>query len=74
LSKQIISKLAADTRYVDTRANGLPSVPHSVVVRGPRRGRPVVTEVSDADAAFLAAHPHFAEHAARGFVKIVEAS
>lgn len=71
MSKQIQSTLQADTRYVEDPPSGI-SAPRSVVVKGVRRGRPVVTEVSDDDAAFLAVHPHFVEHQQRGFVKIVE--
>jgi hypothetical protein len=81
MAKQIVSTLAGDTRYVETGALGSPSAPRSVVVkgvvsRGPyvngvRQPAASITSVSDDDAAFLAAHPHFAEHAARGFVKIV---
>jgi len=73
MSKKVISKLEAATRYTDTAALGAPSPPRSVTIKGLHRGAAVVTEVSDADAAFLAAHPHFIEHQARGFVKIVEA-
>ena len=72
--KHVHSKLPAANRYVDTPARGSPSAPRSVVIAGLQRGAPGVTSVSDADAEFLAAHPHFVEHAARGFVKIVEAT
>jgi hypothetical protein len=81
MAKQIVSTLAADTRYVETGALGSPSTPRSVVVkgvvsRGPfvngvRQPAASITPVSDEDAAFLAAHPHFVEHQRRGFVKIV---
>ena len=71
MSKKIVSRLEAATRYTDTAALGSPAAPRSVLVKGLHRGAATVTEVSDDDAAFLAAHPHFIEHAARGFVKIV---
>jgi hypothetical protein len=84
LSKQIVSTLQADTRYVETGALGSPSTPRSVVIkgvvtRGPfvngvRQPTASITPVSEDDAAFLAAHPHFVEHQQRGFVRIEDAA
>src|ERR1035441_2975734 len=82
MSKHIYSTLNADTRYTNyVTAPGVNTPDRSVLVRGgagiargnaPRVYTPdgVHTEVSDDDAVFLAAHPQFMAHQARGFVKI----
>lgn len=70
--KIVISKLGADTAY-----STFGDSPRRVLVRGTVLGRntpeDVRTEVSDEDAAFLASHGLFKEHAARGFVRIESA-
>jgi hypothetical protein len=79
MAKQIVSTLAGDTAYTAT-PDGTPSAPRRVVVkgvvsRGPfvngrRQPAASITPVSDDDAAFLSAHPHFVEHQQGGFVRI----
>lgn len=86
MSKHVISTLSRNTRYADwTRNSGLNGIKHSVLVKGgagivPRLVSGVAvlqapqatrTEVSDADAEFLANHPDFKRHMARGFVRFV---
>jgi hypothetical protein len=66
---QIRSTLQGDTLYRE-QPTGI-GAPRAVLVKGLRRGAPTVTEVSDEDAQFLAAHWHFIEHQERGFVRIV---
>src|SRR5665213_983026 len=84
MSKHVISTLSADTKYTGWVTNaGLNSAERSVLVKGgagvalmgggqivttPQGAR---TELSDADAAFLAEHAHFKDHEKRGFVKII---
>jgi hypothetical protein len=85
MAKHIISTLSADTKYTQwARGPGLNQEQRSVLVRGGAgvalrgAGQQVYTpdgirtEVSDDDAVFLAAHPQFQQHMARGFVKIVD--
>jgi hypothetical protein len=85
MAKHVISTLSADTKYTQWgKTPGLNQEGRSVLVRGGAgvalrgAGQQVYTpdgirtEVSDDDAAFLAAHPQFMQHAARGFVKIVD--
>lgn len=87
MSKFVISTLSADNRYTNWTTNGGVNMEgRSVLVRGgagiAARGggknvvtpRGVRTEVSDAEAEFLAAHPHFKEHAKNGFVRIVNSA
>jgi hypothetical protein len=82
MSKYVISTLTADTRYTNwTKSEGVNLEGRSVVVRGGAgivRGvgkdaitpQALRTEVSDDDAAFLEAHPHFQEHVKKGFARI----
>jgi len=85
--KYVISTLTADNRYAGwTKSGGVNMIERSVVVRGGAGialaggGRNVVTpagvrtEVSDADAEFLAAHEHFKAHVKGGFVKLVNSA
>lgn len=84
MTKQVMSTLAADTKYTGWVTNaGLNTVLRSVLIRGgagvavkgarqpgdtPQGLR---TEVSDEDAAWLAQHKQFIEHQKRGFVRIM---
>jgi hypothetical protein len=79
MSKYVISTLAADNTYANwNKSDGVNTINRKVLVRGGAGIRPrggvapegVQTEVSDEDAAYLATHPQFMEHAERGFVRI----
>jgi hypothetical protein len=86
MSKYVISTLTAPNRYAGwDKSGGVNVIERSVLVRGGagialRDGSNIITpngvqtEVSDADAEFLANHPHFKEHMKGGFVKIVDSS
>lgn len=83
MSKHIISTLSADMRYAGwANTNGTNAIAHSVLVKGGAgvaslgKGDPLtregaITHVSDEDARFLAAHPHFKRHQEGGFVRIL---
>lgn len=80
MSKHVISTLGADVKYTRWVNNaGLNTVERAVLVRGGagvnnKQGISsdgVRTEVTDEDAAFLAADPMFQFHQKRGHVKIV---
>lgn len=82
MAKHIISTLSADTKYAQfVTQPGVNTIQRFVLVRGgggiATRGfgqvytpAGVRTEVSDADAEFLANHKMFKEHQARGHVRI----
>ena len=85
MTKQVISTLPADNRYVGwvTKA-GVKLFEKSVLVKGSGivlSGMasliapplpPVRTELSDEDAKWLEEHDHFIAHRERGFVEIVD--
>jgi hypothetical protein len=82
MAKHIYSTLSADTNYANwVTQPGVNTIVGQVLVRGGAgvalggAGRiytpmGVRTEVSDADAEFLANHPQFKEHLARGHARI----
>lgn len=85
--KHVFSTLSADTRYNQWVHNaGINTTERSVLVKGGAGvallgGGQIVdtpqgvrTEVSDEDAAFLAAHKQFQDHLKRGFVKIMNSA